>query len=327
MPDQSSTTQVAPRISHQMKNGQPPIISAENVMKQFKAGSENYQAIRGISVDIYRNDFTIIYGPSGSGKSTLLNSLIGLEVPTRGTVYFNNQNLTAMAEDERAELRAQNLGVVYQQAIWVKSLSVLENVAMPLLIAGADRGKAFKRALAALQEINLEMYADRRPTELSGGQQQRVSLARALVNDPAVVILDEPTGNLDTHNSDLVMQLLQDLNVKRNRTIIMVTHNLVYLPYANRTIAIKDGLIEKITDEEKGSRPVPIAPSAPVTNPEPSEEHKDPRIQHKIIPKEPVEGSSVAPTDVAKKPATPTKKRTSSRAESSKAGKKVEKKS
>lgn len=221
-------------------------VETQELKKSFVVGKEPYPALRGISVQIYDGNFTIIYGPSGSGKSTLLNCIIGLEPPTSGKIWVAGQRIDLMTEDERAEMRAAKFGVVSQQPIWIKALTVLENVALPLLLQGVDKKEAKERSLASLQNVGMESLAKHKPVEISGGQQQRVSLARALVHNPQVLILDEPTGNLDTHSSDQVLQLLHSLNKDFQRTIIMVTHNLVYLPYANQTIALTDGLINEI---------------------------------------------------------------------------------
>lgn len=227
--------------------GKSASIQTEGLSKSFVIGKEPYPVLNNISIEIFRGDFTIIYGPSGSGKSTLLNCLLGLEPPSSGKIWVGGERIDSMTEDERSEMRAVKFGVVYQQPIWVKSLSVLENVALPLLIAGVEEKNAYKRAASALNVAGIEKLKRHRPTEISGGQQQRASLARALVHNPHVVVLDEPTGNLDSHSADEVMMLLQELNRGHDRTIIMVTHNLSYLPYANRTICIKDGKVDKVT--------------------------------------------------------------------------------
>src|SRR5690554_2441981 len=221
------------------------VVVAKDVKKTFMVGKEPYHAVRGISVTMNDGEFVVIYGPSGSGKSTFLNTVIGLERPTSGQIWVDGIEIDQMGDDQRAELRAKRIGVVAQQPIWVKALSVHENVAMPLLIANVASKEAFQRAKEALEQVKLFDWAKHKPTELSGGQQQRVNLARALVNNPHILVLDEPTGNLDTQSALLVLRLLQDLNRQHQRTIIMVTHNLDYLPLADRTIRIRDGVIEK----------------------------------------------------------------------------------
>jgi len=157
-------------------------------------------------------------------------------------VIIRGTNITSMNDEERAIFRAEKFGMVYQFWYWAKSLTVWENVAMPLYIGGIDEKKARDQAMESLREISMDKFANKLPAQLSGGEQQRVGLARALVNNPWIVVADEPTGNLDTHNADLVMEVLQKLRAKK-RTVLMVTHNLTYLPIATKTIALKDGKV------------------------------------------------------------------------------------
>lgn len=238
------------------------VIKVEAVEKAYPTGEgDSISVLNGVDTEILESDFAIIYGPSGSGKSTLLHHMVGLEKPTKGKIVVNGVDITKLNSEERAIFRAKNIGMVYQFWYWAKSLNVLENVAMPLYIAGELESIAKKKAMSVLEEINMEKYAYKRPMQLSGGEQQRVGLARALVNDPEIIIADEPTGNLDTHNSDFVMQFLQFLSTKKRRTIVMVTHNLIYLPLATKTIAMRDGKVisggetavrEQIKEELKG---------------------------------------------------------------------------
>ncbi|MDO8513748.1 MAG: ABC transporter ATP-binding protein [bacterium] len=234
-----------------MAEGEKPIIKAESVVKSFHIGEADYEVLHGISVDIVPGSFIIIYGPSGSGKSTFLNCLIGLDTISKGKISVFGSRLDQMNEDERSKVRSEFFGVVHQQPIWVKSLSVVENVALPLMIQGSSNKEASGRAMQFLKQVGMDKYAKRRPTEISGGEQQRVSLARALIHDPKILVLDEPTGNLDTHSADEVMGLLQSLNIQEKRTIIMVTHNLIYLPYASQTIDMKDGLINQDSQTQR----------------------------------------------------------------------------
>ncbi len=243
-----TTTQRTPTTAPNKKR---PVIVAKDVTKDFMIGKEPYHALRGLSATIYEAEFAIIYGPSGSGKSTFLNTLIGLEVPSSGQVTVDGINISVMNEDQRSDLRAKRFGVVSQQPIWVKALTVLENVAMPLLIANVKEKKAYEKASETLKTVGLFDWAKHKPTELSGGQQQRVNFARSLVNDPHILILDEPTGNLDSTSAMQVLKLLQELNRQHNRTIVMITHNLEYLPLGDRLIEIRDGLIQKLV-EQKG---------------------------------------------------------------------------
>ena len=221
------------------------IIKVQNLSKNYKLEGTDREipVLRGVNLEIKKNDFAIIYGPSGSGKSTLLHHIIGLEVPYCGDIWIKSTNIVKLSPEERAIFRAKNFGMVYQLWYWIKSLNVWENVAIPLLIRGQTLQQAKRPALEALTNIGMQKYAYKKPTQLSGGEQQRVGLARALVNNPLIILADEPTGNLDTHSADAVMQILQELNIKHKRTIIMVTHNLVYLPLATKTVAMKDGTV------------------------------------------------------------------------------------
>ena len=220
------------------------IIKISGLEKKYKiADDKEIEVLRGIDLEIKSTDFCIIYGPSGSGKSTLLHHMVGLELPTQGKISIRGTNITKLNSEDRAIFRSQKFGMVYQVSYWIKSLLVWENVALPLLISGERESKAKVNALKCLEEIGMQDYAYKNPMQLSGGEQQRVGLARALVNDPWIIVADEPTGNLDTHSADQVMQIFQNMNVKRKRTIIMVTHNLSYLPVATHEVAMRDGQI------------------------------------------------------------------------------------
>ncbi len=220
-----------------------PIIKVQNVDKTFKLPSGDVPVLHDISLEIQPQSFTIIYGPSGSGKTTLLNTLSCLEEPTKGTVTVAGQQVYDLTGDGRAAFRSKKLGLVYQTNYWVKSLSVLENVAMPLYVAGWEISMANKKAIETLRQIHMDEFVGYRPTLLSGGQQQRVSMARALVADPTIVLADEPTGNLDTKSGDMVMDLLQQVQKEYGRTVVLITHNLDYIPYSDSQIHILDGRI------------------------------------------------------------------------------------
>lgn len=220
-------------------------IQATNIVQVYGKERAQHKVISDISLAIKDGEFVIIYGPSGCGKTTLLNIISGLEAPTEGEVVIRGKNLTKLSNDLRAQFRATNMGIVYQQAQWIRALNVIENVALPLTAVGYDRRYAEKKALQILKQLQLGHLARLEPTELSGGEQQRVNLARAMVHQPDIMIADEPTGNLDSHNSDEVMSLLSNLNKEHQITILLVTHNLIYLPYATHTIEMKDGKIIK----------------------------------------------------------------------------------
>ena len=218
------------------------LIKTIDLSKDFKVGEYVTTVLRNVNLQIHKGEFVIIYGQSGSGKSTLLNSIIGLEPITRGELWFDNRRVDQMLPDELSVLRTRKIGAVYQQPTWIKSLSVLENISLPLLIDGASRQLALKKAHARLNEVGLIRYSNYKPTEISGGEQQRVGLARALINNPETLVLDEPTGNLDTATAAAMLKLLIHLN-KKGITVIMVTHNLSYLPIADTTIRLTDGRV------------------------------------------------------------------------------------
>lgn len=220
------------------------VMSVEHVDKEFNVGAQIVKVLKDVSTKIQSGDFFVIFGPSGSGKSTLLHTLLGLEKPTAGKVMLLDRDFSAMSQDEAADFRKYRVGMVYQQPYWIKSLSVMENVAFPLFLLGQLPSQAYSKAVEMLRVVGMEDWKDYSPTELSAGQQQRVSLARALINDPVILVADEPTGNLDTLSGEELMQLLSQLNKEQSRTIVMVTHDLEYMKYATRMIRVVDGRVE-----------------------------------------------------------------------------------
>lgn len=217
------------------------LISAKDIGQEFKVGDEVIAPLKHAAFDVTENSFNIIYGPSGSGKSTLLNILTGLQRPSRGEIQLNGKDLYALKPDELAYFRANQIGIVYQTNYWVKSLNVLENVSMPMYFLGYSRSKAAKIAMSALERVGMQEYAKKFPILLSGGEQQRVAMARALVNNPLLVIADEPTGSLDSKNGDMIMGILQSCQTDFKCTVILVTHNMEYLPMADNLLHIQDG--------------------------------------------------------------------------------------
>lgn len=220
------------------------IISASNITQTFQVGEETVTPITDASFDLLESSFNIIYGQSGSGKSTLLNILCGLQPPSQGTVTFDGNNVYQLNADQRARFRAVRLGIVYQTNYWVQSLNALENVALPLYFLGYSRSRAAETAQFALDQVEMSSYAKKYPALLSGGEQQRIALARALASSPLFIIADEPTGNLDSTNGDKVMQLLRRAQQENRRTIILVTHNMEYLPFADHLLHIEDGRVD-----------------------------------------------------------------------------------
>lgn len=223
----------------------------DQVSKSFDVGTQKVDVLKDISFTITEGDFVLIFGPSGCGKSTLLHVLLGLEKPNVGVMAFNGTKLYDLpSDDDRADFRKNHIGMVYQQANWVKSLTVKENVALPLLLLGYADDEAQEKATKLLEFVGMLEWADYVPTELSGGQQQRVALARALIHDPLAIIADEPTGNLDFKAGETLMKQLQKLNQEQGRTVIMVTHDLLYLKYAKSIIQIADGQLDKIVSAD-----------------------------------------------------------------------------
>ncbi len=224
-----------------------PIIRLENVRRIFKRGKKEIPALRGVDLEINKGDFIVIFGPSGSGKSTLLNILTGIDKPTEGNVYLETHHFSDMPVAKRAYVRSRNFGIIYQMAWWVRSLNVLENIALPLYIAGKNKEESDKRALDALAKFGVTELAEQLPTQLSGGEQQLAELARAFVNNPAIIVADEPTGNLDSAASDIVMGYFDTLHRETTKTIILVTHNSAYWELGNKRAEMKDGKIIKVT--------------------------------------------------------------------------------
>jgi putative ABC transport system ATP-binding protein len=220
-----------------------PIIEMEHVNKYFRVGKTMVHILHDVNTKIYPQEFIVILGPSGSGKSTMMNTILGLESPSTGKVVVKNESLVNKKMNQLAKFRYHHLGVVFQRPEWIRSLTVIQNVAFPLAIAGMPKSKRMPMALNRLKQLGMDDHANYFPTELSGGQQQKVTIARALINDPEIIIADEPTGNLDTTSADNVMELLKTLNEKHKKTILMVTHNIDYVRYASRTIYIRDGRI------------------------------------------------------------------------------------
>lgn len=225
---------------------QKVIIKATDITQQFMVGDEVVMPIKNASFELLESSFNIIYGPSGSGKSTLLNILTGLQKPTTGTVTFDDHEVYNLSPDELAFFRATRLGIVYQNNYWIKSLNALENVALPLYFLGYTRARAAERAGYALEEVGMSVHANKYPVLLSGGEQQRIAVARALVSSPLFIIADEPTGSLDSANGDMVMNLLRSAQTDNQRTIILVTHNMEYLPLADHLLHIEDGQIQEL---------------------------------------------------------------------------------
>lgn len=235
------------------------MIEVKNLSKSFATKSGPFEVLHNISFEVPANSLAIIYGPSGSGKSTLLNVLSALEPPTSGQVWIAGQDVYKLNADQRSFFRAQNMGIVHQENYWIKSLNVLENVAMPLYLSGSQKSSALAVAKDSLDKVGMGNYSNHSPSVLSGGQQQRVSMARALVASPNLILADEPTGNLDSNNGKMIIDLLTYLQHDLKRTIILVTHNIEYLPLSTIQLYMRDG---KLTATHPGQKiPTEIANS------------------------------------------------------------------
>ena len=229
-----------------------PAAEARDVWKVYKVGNVDYPALRGVTLRVPKSSFVVVLGPSGSGKSTLMHLLGALDTPTKGKVLVAGKDVGTMNEDERAFLRRDYIGFVFQHFYLINRLSALENVELPMIAKGVPPAERKKRALELLELVGLKQKANRRPTELSGGEQQRVAVARALANNPQLILADEPTGNLDTKNAEKVMGLLERLNEEMKKTVVVVTHNPDHVKYANYVVHIRDGKILKVEEGGRG---------------------------------------------------------------------------
>jgi ABC-type lipoprotein export system ATPase subunit len=219
------------------------IIQATGVHKTYDTGKVKVEALRGVDLSIQRGEMVAVMGPSGCGKTTLLNVLSGIDDVTAGQVIIDGTSIHNMSDKECTRYRAEKMGFVFQAFNLLPVLSAVENVELPLLVAGVKLGEARRRALDALALVGLAGEDQKRPLELSGGQQQRVTIARALVNEPAIVWADEPTGNLDSETSAEVVELLRRLNKEKSQTFVMVTHDIAVGRKTNRILRMADGQI------------------------------------------------------------------------------------
>jgi putative ABC transport system ATP-binding protein len=222
-----------------------PLIRLENVHKVYDLGEIQVQALRGVSLEVREGEFVAVMGPSGSGKSTVMNILGCLDRPTKGRYFLDGVDVSGMSKNELARIRNRKLGFVFQQFNLLSRTSALENVELPTVYAGISPEERAKRAMEALTRVGLAERAGHHPSQLSGGQQQRVAIARALVNRPAILLADEPTGNLDSRTSVEIMQILQTLNEEQGLTIVIVTHEHDIAQYAKRALEFRDGKLRR----------------------------------------------------------------------------------
>lgn len=227
------------------------LLKLEDVWKIYQMGETEFAALKGIDLTISKGEFVIILGPSGSGKSTLMNLLGCLDIPSKGTVFLNGKDISHLGESELATIRGQMIGFIFQQFNLIPTLSTLENVMLPLEFQEVDPSFAKKKATELLELVGLSPKARNLPSQLSGGQRQRVAIARSLAVDPDIILADEPTGNLDSKTGTYILDFLYDLHKKKGKTIIIVTHDVTLVRYAERVVNIRDGLIESI--EEKNN--------------------------------------------------------------------------
>ena len=257
---------VAESTPNPAASGQPAIIECKGLGKTYVSGKLEVRALKGVDLEVHRNEFVAIMGPSGSGKSTLMNLLGCLDTPTFGSYRLNRTEVANLDDDELAAVRNQEIGFVFQTFNLLARATALHNVELPLIYAGMSSRKRHEKSMQALERVNLGNRWDHRPNELSGGERQRVAVARALVNDPAIVLADEPTGNLDSRTSYEIMNLFVELH-NAGQTIILVTHEDDISHYAHRVVRVLDGTI--VEDR----RQTPVIPEAPVSRDEERQTH------------------------------------------------------
>jgi putative ABC transport system ATP-binding protein len=224
------------------------IIHLDGIRKSYFIGKNELEVLKGISLDIFKNEYVALMGPSGSGKSTLMNILGCLDTPSQGTYVLNGKDVSQMEDNALAEVRNKEIGFVFQQFNLLPRLTALENVALPLVYAGMTRKQRNEKAMHVLNLVSLTDRSHHKPNELSGGQSQRVAIARALVNDPSIILADEPTGNLDTKTSNEIMSIFGEIH-RNGNTVVLVTHEEDIAGYAHRVVRLRDGVIE--SDKKK----------------------------------------------------------------------------
>jgi len=224
------------------------VVRTKDLVKEFTMGGQTLRALKGIQLDIYRGEYISIMGPSGSGKSTLFNMVGGLDKPTEGTVFINDVDMAQLDAQELAYLRCRTIGYIFQSFNLIPVMTALENVTLPMVFAGVPQDEGIERGMELLKTVGLGDRYHHKPTELSGGQQQRVACARALANNPSIILADEPTGNLDLKTGKEIIDLLKRLNKENNVTIISATHDLKMLDISDRIVWIRDGYIERVEE-------------------------------------------------------------------------------
>lgn len=220
------------------------LIEVQDVYQNFRIGKKDVEVLKGLSCNIEENEFVVVLGKSGSGKTTFLNILGGLDKPTFGNVTIDGVNLSDLTIDQLSHWRASTVGIIFQSYNLMPYMTALDNVALPLAFMGINKKRRYEQASLLLKAVGLKCRLDSSSNLLSGGEQQRVTIARALINKPKILIADEPTGDLDSENAEAIMQLLYSFYRERKTTIIMATHNLEFVKYADKVINVKEGIIE-----------------------------------------------------------------------------------
>ena len=234
------------------KTSETIAIELKDVVKRYYIGEITLEVLKGVSLKINHGEFVVIVGPSGSGKSTLMNQVGVLDIPTEGKILLEGEDISKFDESDLAQLRGKTIGFIFQQFNLIPTLTALENVILPTIFQNVPEDQRTKKAEELLAQVGLADRMNHRPNELSGGQQQRVAIARALVNDPSIILADEPTGNLDSTSGQQVMDLLAKLHLEKKKTIILITHDIELVRYAQKVVHIKDGEIVKIERNHRG---------------------------------------------------------------------------
>ncbi len=221
------------------------IIELKNVHKIYELGKVKINAVAGISLKIRKGDFISIIGPSGSGKSTVMHLIGGLDLPSKGAVFINKKNTALMDDDKLAHLRGRTIGFIFQTFNLINTATAVENVMLPMTFQGISEEEGRVKAIKLLENLGLGHRLNHKPQELSGGEQQRIAISRALANDPNLILADEPTGNLDSNTGNKIINILKDLNDKKGKTLVIVTHDMAVAEQAKRIIKLKDGMIDE----------------------------------------------------------------------------------
>jgi putative ABC transport system ATP-binding protein len=261
----SITIQATPANAQDV-SAESVMIQATNVHKTFRTGKIEVHALRGVDLTVHRGEMVAIMGPSGCGKTTLLNCLSGLDEFDEGKVLIEGTDIRQMGDRRRTAYRAERMGFVFQTYNLLPVITAVENVELPLLVSGISPTDARRRALAALEQVGLDNRAHHRPAELSGGQRQRVTIARSLVNDPAIVWADEPTGNLDSKSANDIIELMRHLNQQHQQTFVIVTHDAAIGAQCDRVVRMQDGLIVADIDQD-GIAPASVASASVASTP------------------------------------------------------------